>query len=380
MWSTGRGGTLDTAGRALVHEKLIQGNPSSKSNSVLLINYAGDFGAGTQVQSNLSCSGTFTSGDRMYATGTNEVASFAGRGTDGCFIGFYLNGFGTNKHGFIGYGNSSTNSMQINSSPTGDVSIVSGSWVYLTGSTTYCSGLVNASSFNARSDSRIKTNITDMSGQSSLESLRNLKPSEFTFIANEEQNPTYGFIAQEVKQIVPKAVSISSDFIPSIYEMAFIDDDKKTITFIHKTTDLSWTKLKIAEERCDVAEIINDKTLRIKTKINQEKIKLVDIYGSVLLFKDGIYRYKDTDEVYNGLVRNGVFVYGHEVPDLHSIDYNIIMTVTTKATQELDKQLQDARERIAVLEKQVSEQQQFIADAIQQLNKRIDEQALIHKL
>jgi hypothetical protein len=128
-----------------------------------------------------------------------------------------------------------------------------------------------------------------------------------------------------------------------------------------------------------VAEIINDKTLRIKTEINQEKIKLVDIYGSVLLFKDGIYRYKDTDEVYNGLVRNGVFVYGPEVPDLHSIDYNIIMTVTTKATQELDKQLQDARERIVVLEKQVSEQQQFIADAIQQLNKRIDEQALIHK-
>jgi hypothetical protein len=194
-----------------------------------------------------------------------------------------------------------------------------------------------------------------MSGQSSLDVFRNLKPTSYELIANPEQAKTYGFIAQEVKQTIPEAVSITLDFIPSIYEMAFIDDDKTTVTLIHKTTQDSWRRIKISGEPFDIAEIIDNKTFRIKTEVKKEKIELVDVSGVKLSLKDGVYRYKDTDELYNGIVKNGIFVYGPEVPDFHSLNKDMIWTVTTSATQELDRQLQDARQRISTLENQVSE-------------------------
>ena len=49
-----------------------------------------------------------------------------------------------------------------------------------------------------------------------------------------------GFIAQEVKETIPEAVGIGTNFIPSIYEMAFIDDDKTKVTLINKNADKSW--------------------------------------------------------------------------------------------------------------------------------------------
>jgi hypothetical protein len=205
---------------------------------------------------------------------------------------------------------------------------------------------IYAPAFTVSSDSRIKKNITDMSGQSSLESLRNLKPSEYSLINNPEQSKVYGLIAQEVKQNIPEAVSIGTDFVPSIYEMAFINDDKTTVTLINKTTDVSWNRIKISDEHYDVADIIDDKTFRIKMEIPKDKIELVDVSGTKLTLNQGVYRYKDTNEIYTGIVNNGVFVYGPEVPDFHSLNMDVIWTVTTRATQELDRQLQEARQTI----------------------------------
>jgi hypothetical protein len=144
--------------------------------------------------------------------------------------------------------------------------------------------------------------------------------------------------------------------------MAFIDNDKTKITLINKTTEDSWKRIKISDEEYDVADIIDDKTFRIKTEIKKEKIEPVDVSGTKLTLKQGVYKYKDTDEIYTGIVKDGVFVYGPEVPDFHSIDNNIIMTVTTRATQELDKQLQDARRRITTLENQILEQHETIKE------------------
>jgi hypothetical protein len=190
-----------------------------------------------------------------------------------------------------------------------------------------------------------------------------LKPSEYKLIANPEKLKTYGFIAQEIMQTIPEAVTLGTDFVPSVYEMAFVDD-KTTVTLINKVTDSSWNRIRISDEPYDVTKVIDDKTFKIGKEIPQSKIELVDVSGTKLKLSDGIYRYKDTDEVYNGIVKDGVFVYGQEVSDFHSLNKDMIWTVTTRATQELDKQLQDARQRISVLENQVSEQQQTINELI----------------
>ena len=298
-----------------------------------------------------------------------QVLSLAGNGTNGSYIRFYQNGF-TTYSAFLGLG-STTNTFNIsnqivgnsiNLNPNGSINITpySTNSTYIDGGRVVCASDVEATYYNATSDFRIKTNILDMSGQSSLESLRNLKPTEYKLIANSDKSKVYGFIAQDVKETIPEAVSSRPGFVPSIYEMAFIDDDKTTVTLINKTTEDSWQKIKISDEPYDVADIIDDKTFRIKTEINKDKIELVDVSGAKLSLKDGVYRYKDTDEIYTGIVKDGIFVYGPEVPDFHSIDNNIIMTVTTRATQELDKQLQDARQRITTLENQVSELMEFM--------------------
>jgi hypothetical protein len=305
------------------------------------------------------------------ASGDGQVLSLAGDGTSGGFIRFYQNGFAT-QSAFVGLGNN-TNTFHIsnqivgnsiNLNPDGSIIIspTASNWTTIGGGKVYCNSDVDALSYNARSDFRIKMNIIDMSGQSSLETLRSLKPSEYKLIANPKKSKVYGFVAQELKQTIPEAVSINPGFIPSIYEMAFIDNDKTKITLINKTTEDSWKRIKISDEEYDVADIIDDKTFRIKTEIKKEKIEPVDVSGTKLTLKQGVYKYKDTDEIYTGIVKDGVFVYGPEVPDFHSIDNNIIMTVTTRATQELDKQLQDARRRITTLENQILEQHETIKE------------------
>jgi len=139
------------------------------------------------------------------------------------------------------------------------------------------------------------------------------------------------------------------------------------VTLIHKTTDISWKKIRISDHEYQVAAIIDDKSFRITTEIPESKLVPLDISGNILTVIDGIYRNKDTNEIYTGLVKSGAFVYGHEVPDFHSLNKDMIWTITTAATQELDRQLQDTKEqlqdanqKINTLENTVYKQQQLI--------------------
>lgn len=65
--------------------------------------------------------------------------------------------------------------------------------------------------FNNASDLRIKENIELLSdaenNESICEKIMNLDPCKFTFIADETKSLHYGFIAQEVEEILPELVS-----------------------------------------------------------------------------------------------------------------------------------------------------------------------------
>jgi hypothetical protein len=69
-----------------------------------------------------------------------------------------------------------------------------------------------------------------------------------------------------------------------------------------------------------------------------------------------------------------VFVYGQEVNDFYNLDKNAIFTVATAALQEVDRQQQADKARIAELENQVSNlettvasQQSLINDILERL-------------
>ena len=69
----------------------------------------------------------------------------------------------------------------------------------------------SAVQYQTSSDRRLKTNIENMDSQ--LDNIMNLTPRKYNWI--EDNKEGYGFIAQEVKEILPMAVSIERNFIPN---------------------------------------------------------------------------------------------------------------------------------------------------------------------
>jgi len=69
----------------------------------------------------------------------------------------------------------------------------------------------SSTSFNTSSDYRLKTNITPMTG--AIARIKNLAPVRFNWIAEPELAAVDGFIAHEVADVVPEAISGSKDAV-----------------------------------------------------------------------------------------------------------------------------------------------------------------------
>jgi hypothetical protein len=223
-------------------------------------------------------------------------------------------------------------------------------------------GTVTALAFNAVSDVRTKTNINDLKN-SGLETLRKLKPKEFNYIDGANDS-VYGFIAQDIREVIPKSVIIQPNYIPSIYEYAIVHVHSNTnkITLINKTTiDMAGRKLKIHDIQkndiiVNITEVIDDKTFVIDENIRSH-LTSIDLKGNRLETKiiDGMIRYFKDSQEYNGEVQMGIFIYGIYVEDFHVLNKDTIWTVALIATQEMDLQLQDARQNIKTLEDRIME-------------------------
>ena len=71
-------------------------------------------------------------------------------------------------------------------------------------------------SIHFASDERIKTEINDLSDNNALELIRNIPSREYHYTDTFLKQPTktVGFIAQEVKEVLPESVTLSRGFIP----------------------------------------------------------------------------------------------------------------------------------------------------------------------
>ena len=89
---------------------------------------------------------------------------------------------------------------------------------------------------SAYSDRRIKKNIKDINDISALDTLRKLQPKTYEYKLNPEKGVVYGFIAQEVKEVLPHATNVTTlsapfeaeDFINATFEK--LEDEKVTVT------------------------------------------------------------------------------------------------------------------------------------------------------
>ena len=307
------------------------------------------------------------------------------------------------------------------------------------------------------SDERIKTNITDIQDDSALETLRTIQPKTYNYIdvVTRTNKTVYGFIAQQIREVLPHATGITKSSIPNIFESANVSQSDNRDYNIITLTDFDTADLDAssniiqvigtnnAKHTVTISEVIDNKTIRVDTDLSEwmgyvdasnetvipnevqtysqvildasnnvvlenydiEPIasidasdnvvgKIADLTGDNTIDSSGNYvdasgntiasinadghyidasgNYFDADGnfkdasgsligTYKAEWKNvtihgtSIFVYGQEVDDFHTMDKNAIFTVATAALQEVDRQLQAEKAKVAALESQMAD-------------------------
>ena len=95
----------------------------------------------------------------------------------------------------------------------------------------YTSGsILSGQNLVVASDRRIKTNIVDVVDVSAMSVIQQLKPKRYNYIdvKNRGEAPVWGFIAQEVGEVLDYAVNKTSAYIPNVYKSAVVDGYRVT--------------------------------------------------------------------------------------------------------------------------------------------------------
>ena len=82
--------------------------------------------------------------------------------------------------------------------------------------------IISKSGTITASDHRIKQNIKDVKDDTALNILRLLKPKRYSYrdVVFQGDQPVWGFIAQEVENVLPYAVQTNTSYVPNVYDMA----------------------------------------------------------------------------------------------------------------------------------------------------------------
>jgi hypothetical protein len=216
--------------------------------------------------------------------------------------------------------------------------------------------LVGGTGLFIYSDKRIKNNIQTINDNQALLDFRQLNPCTYSYVDKIQRgNKTvYGFIAQEVEEVLPYACTTQVETVPNVYGIADVSGEylilQNDATFNDLDTDLKDSSgnnyniitLQVYNDNDKfnvyVDNIINETTLTLKIPLRTE---------------DCVY-----DSSSN---KYQIFVYGQRVNNFKALDKNAIWTVTAAATQEIDRQQQADKVRIAELETNVSSLQSEVS-------------------
>ena len=225
----------------------------------------------------------------------------------------------------------------LSTSGAGKTSVSGGSGVSL-----WAAGSVFAGNFFAFSDERIKNIQGQSDGAADLQTLVGIQVTDYTYIDTiaKGNRPQKKVIAQQVEKVFPQAVSQSTNEVPDIYKRATIQDG-----WVQLATDL-----KVGE--------------RVKLIGDNEK----GIYP-VLELRAGAFRtgFKPaTDKV---------FVYGREVGDFRTVDYDAIAMLNVSATQELARKVEAQKSELTALRAELAklrDEKESLASTVSELKARDD--------
>jgi hypothetical protein len=190
------------------------------------------------------------------------------------------------------------------------------------------------------SDRRIKENIVDVPDNLALEMVRNIPCRYYEYKDKWARGTekTIGFIAQDVNEILPMAVSIKNSIIPN--EMRVL-------------SNISWEKLDNETNSYALTSDLSDCSgIKYRFYVSNDPSGNDEIMKEVVGNSDNTFTFDQS--------WNTVFCYGKEVDDFHALDKQKLFTLNFSATQELDKLVQSQQTTI-------EEQQQEINDLKQEI-------------
>ena len=174
------------------------------------------------------------------------------------------------------------------------------------------------------SDERIKKDIADIDDIEALTILRALKPRTYKYKDFTKGDQTViGYIAQEVKEILPQAVSVMDGEIPNIMmnaNLVELEDGNMELTFEN-----------------DLPALVQDDIIRVGQTI---KCKVISATQRTVIIE---YQESIKDRTF-------VAVYGQVIEDFHYLNKDVIFAMTTAACQQIDRELQLEKTKVATLE------------------------------
>jgi hypothetical protein len=166
-------------------------------------------------------------------------------------------------------------------------------------------------SLQAWSDIRIKKDIEDIIDDTALQMILAIEPKTYKYIdGNKSKERVYGFIAQQVKEVIPEAVVLVDNIIPNIYKNCICEDNKRVY-------------IVLPQEVLGVHIKLSDYGNYKITKIESDYIEVEDDMNIGKVIPDGEQ-----------------FVYGYEVKDFHTINKEYIFTLNVCATHELHRRIE----------------------------------------
>ena len=203
---------------------------------------------------------------------------------------------------------------------------------------------------NQDSDERIKTNIIKVNDNTQyMQYLRKCNMYKYNFKTKLDRNSEDiledGFIAQEVENIIPKAVTKRTGIIKDINTKCSIMNDVLEL-------DISG-KINYNIKENDVLQLIDDNSDSIKLTIKQ-------IIGNN---KYTIHQSEEIDYEKN------YKVIGYIVDDLRNLDHNVLTRISIGAIKHVDNEVTKLKEIIKKQQEQIEKQHEQIEILIKAINR-----------
>ena len=188
-----------------------------------------------------------------------------------------------------------------------------------------------STSYNTSSDYRLKENVVEMTG--ALDRVSQLKPSRFNFIG--EEKIVDGFLAHEVSDIVPEAITGTKDEMrteeyeetPAVYEEV-----------IHEAQEaIEWTdKPTMDNTKVEIQEWLDDNNIEWQSADTKQE----------LLDRIPEYQQEAQEEWTESVLVSEAVMATREVPVYQGIDQSKLVPLLVGAIQELKAEIETLKQQI----------------------------------